>query len=313
MPDLNSSTSNSSTRSEPFAWQGLCLSLPSGWRPVKIGGDAWTGEVLFADVDRPLVGIRWDTPGRRAFARPDAFAERRMREQVGALSAREATPFAMPAGDWAASLLFREPEPPGRDVWVGLSRSTRRSVEIALHRHRPADATRLADVLLASLVDVPADQPRDWRVFDLHARVPAGYRLVAHKLAAGDLRLTFVREERIGHGLVRRVPLTVRQVRPARLALARRTLAEWLKPFAWEGGRFHRPDGPPKRGDDGHLLEQPLRRRRRYRWLWTVPQSLVARVEHDPADDRLLLLRGLREEIDRVELRPLETSAAGRR
>ncbi len=281
-----------------FAWQGLELSLPAGWRPVKIGGDETAGEVLFADVDRPLMGVRWDTPGRGARRDPDGHAARLLRGQVGQLSAARAKPFPMPTGDWAASLLFEEPDPPGRDVWVGLSRATGRSVEIALHRHEPADRGRLAMALLPTLVDVPLDRSRRWRLFDLDVRVPPGHRLTSHKLSAGDLSLSFTRDEPIGRGRVRRLPLTLRQIRPARLALSRRTLAEWLQPFAWQASRFHKPAQPPEA--TAHGLVQPWRRRRRYGWLWTVPRALTARIDHDARADRLLLLRGVPEAVAEV-------------
>ena len=281
----------------PFSWSGLSLDLPAKWRPVKIGGDDDKGEVLFADVDRPLMGLRWEVVSRRVVEQPArgrAFVERRMRDEVGKLSAEgavDATPAGGGGGDWAAGLLFVEPEPPGRDVWVGLSATTRRAVQLVVHRRGGGSHGRLlADRLLPSLVDVPNDEPRRWAVFDLDVTVPAGHALRSHKLAAGDMRLSWTRRE--GR---RRLPLTVRQVRPASLALSRRPMAEWLSTFAWEAGRFHKPRGAPVEIEDG--LRQMLPRRRRYGWLGSVPRSMVAEVRHDREADRLLLARGVEADV----------------
>ena len=282
-----------------FAWAGLELDVPAKWRPVKITGDDDAGEVLFADLDRPLMGLRWSRPPRRAWrgGRAAEVAAGMMRAEVGRLSADVAADHDLGDG-WAASRLFVEPEPPGRDVWVGLSNATRRAVQVVVHRRGGGGGRRghdrlLRDKLLPSLIDRPADGPRRWAAFDLDVTVPGGYRLAEHALSAGDLRLSFV-----GRDGRRRLPLTVRQVRPARLALSRRPMGEWLGTFAWQAARFHKPLGPPVA--DGDRLTQPMRRRRRYGWLASVAPELVASAWHDRDNDRLLLLRGRADAVDSV-------------
>src|SRR5438105_12895676 len=106
------------------AWQGWQLRLPARWNPVKLEGDYRKGEALFADMDRARLGMRWSTVSANRFD-----AKRVMRDEVGVLAADEASLFELAHESWRASLLYLEPEPPGRDVWVGYSAGSRRAVQ----------------------------------------------------------------------------------------------------------------------------------------------------------------------------------------
>ena len=282
------------TRLAPFAWCGWSLSLPAKWRPVKVAGDATKGSVLFADLDRPRLGLRWETPPEKRVltgGEADWLVDDLLRREVGRLAADEAVDCGAATGDWPAARLYVEPEPPGRDVFVGVSRTSRRVVELVCHTRRRDRL--LEDLLLPTLHDAAADGPRDWAIFDLAVTTPAGYRMQSHTLSAGDLRLSLTRQVRRAT-----LPLVVRQIRPARLALSRLPLESWLSRFAAEASRFHKPAGGPLPTEMAVAgvavggLAQPLRRRRRYGWLWSVPGSLQAVALHDAAADRLLLLRG---------------------
>ena len=273
-------------RTAPFAWCGWSLSLPAKWRPVRVEGDATKGSVLFGDADRPRLGLRWETPPpKRVLTRDEAewLASDLLRREVGRLAADEATHYPTHGGDWTAATLYAEPSPPGRDVFVGVSRTSGRVVEAVYHTRRRDRL--LGNVLLPSLCDAAADAPTPWAIFDLAAATPPGYALESHTLSAGDLRLNLTKS--VGRATW---PLVVRQVRPARLALSRQPLGRWLDRFAFESLRFHKPGGAARETGDG--LAQTLFRRRRYGWLWTVPRRLEVVALHDAAGDRLLLLRG---------------------
>ena len=281
------------TRLAPFAWCGWSLSVPAKWRPVKVGGDATKGSVLFADLDRPRLGLRWDTPPEKRVltaGEADWLVDDLLRQEVGRLAADEAVACGAATGDWPAARLYVEPKPPGRDVFVGVSRTSRRVVELVCHTRRRDRL--LENVLLPTLADAAADEPRRWSIFDLNLATPPGYAMATHTLLAGDLRLNLTQQ--VGR---RTLPLVVRQVRPARLALSRLPLETWLTRFAAESLRFHKPLGGAT-PTEIHLpgaaaagLHQVLARRRRYRWLWSVPERLHAAALHDAAGDRLLLLR----------------------
>ena len=262
------------------------MSIRRRWRPVRVEGDDAKGSLTFADGDgRPRLAVRWVTPGTTPFRRPKpagAICSTLMHAEVGRLAADEATRFD-PPGDWAATLFYEEPTPPGRDVFVGVSNVSGRVVQVVRPARRRDPV--LKNVILPALADAAPGESRRWAIFDLDVEVPPGYGLLTHRLAAGDLQLTLAKRD--GR---RTLPLVVRQVRPASLALSRLPVERWLKSFADESLRFHKRDGSPTQMDDIGLV-QTMCRRRRYHWLSSVPPTLLAAAVHDESADRLLLLR----------------------
>src|SRR4051812_6330284 len=137
------------------AWQGWQIRLPSRWNPLKLEGDYAKGEILFADMDRPRLGMRWRTVAAKRFD-----VRRAMRDEVGVLAADEASPQALVDQLWTASLLYLEPDPPGRDVWVGHSAVSGRAIEIVHHVRRRERL--LPDVILPTLTDSAENQAVPW-------------------------------------------------------------------------------------------------------------------------------------------------------
>jgi hypothetical protein len=322
-----------------FAWQGLWLELPPRWNPVKLEGDYDQGYALFADLHRARLGVRWTRPrkprmslrrllgGRWEFD-ATAWSRQTMREEVGMLAAAEAVewpaqgreadrPDAMSWGrKWEVSLLYLEPEPPGRDVWLGFSRESGRAVQVTHHANRREMI--LAQALLPALADLPQDGMLPWSVFELSCRVPAEMRLERHVLNAGDLSLIFA-----GGGR----NVLVRQLAVAHLALKRLSLEKWLQQqmsirrrhyrvkggveeveVGVEGGRGTSAEqrGSSTRGETGvegermlRGLSQWMRRRRRFWWMRWVPEGFVTYALHDEARDRLVLVQGTQEQLVR--------------
>src|SRR4051794_39008996 len=117
------------------SWQGWQLNLPRRWDPVKLEGDHSAGYALFADALRPRLGLRWSSPSKRKGS-ATAAVKSALVQEVGQLAADEAKVLHMPAGQWGSSMLYIEPNPPGRDVWIGLSETSGRLLQIAYHAHR---------------------------------------------------------------------------------------------------------------------------------------------------------------------------------
>jgi hypothetical protein len=274
------------------AWQGWRIDLPRRWDPVKLDGDTSAGHALFADTLRPRLGLRWQTPRRRRF---DAAAavHRTLIDEVGQLAAAEAHPWSPPAGEWTSPLLYVEPDPPGRDVWVGYSPTSGRLLSVACPVRRREHL--LANVILPTLADLPLDRAAAWSVFDLSLVVPGGFALADRRLNAGDLSLSFA--DRRG------AKVSVRQVAVAELALRRRPLDGWLADQQRGDRRHHRSAGPTTDvavsmagrslpGRCGHL-----RRRRRFALAAWHPRSLVTLAVHDADRDRLVILSGTDEDL----------------
>src|SRR5882672_3367338 len=134
-----------------FAWQGLKLEVPSSWNPLKLEGDYDNGYALIADLHRPRLGVRWITPARKKFD-----ARRALVEEVGVLAADE----AQKRGDdreWRDGLLYIEPDPPGRDVWVAQSKVSNRTIEL-VHHVQQREREGIENVQ-ATLEDVLPNEP----------------------------------------------------------------------------------------------------------------------------------------------------------
>jgi len=269
-----------------FAWQGWSLSIPREWNPLKLDGD-WSGGVaLLADLSEAKAGMRW--AAIRESDDPAEAARKAMIGEVGVLAAEEARELAMPESSaWRASLLYVETEPPGRDVWVGVSAATGRLVQVAYHARRRDRA--LERDLLPTLADTPADRPMRWSALDLSCVTPAGFKLTERSFAAGDLRMAFSR------GVER---LTVRQIGPAALALARQPLEKWLAPHPLGLSRVYRA-GERNAAEIDRMqgVKQRFIRRRRFVMHWRQPREIVLVAVHDPRRDRIVIVEGSSEDL----------------
>ncbi len=284
---MSKSSINTQARSSlnTLCWQGWRLDLPARWNPVKVEGDYDSGSVLIADLHRPRLGLRWHRATKKLDS--SAWVMEALREEVGQLAADEAKPFAAAPGEFDGSMLYVEPQPPGRDVWLGESRVSGRCIEVVHHAHRRENL--LASMLLPTLKDLPADQPMPWSVFDLSCIAPTGFRLLSHRLNAGDLSLTFGQERRLA---------TIRQIALADLALKRMSLQQWLGDQEQMQRKHYRPVGktsePSIAADDGRNLCGVLRRmvrRRRFCFMRSIACELLTAALRDNERDRLVIVQ----------------------
>ena len=273
-----------------LAWQGWSIAVPADWNPVKIDGDYDSGSVLLADLHSARLGLRWKKAARRGD--PVAWAERSLRDEVGKLAADEARHLALPGGEWSVSRLYQDPDPPGRDVWVGYSRASHRVLQIVYH------ATKRGTVfprdVLPTLADTPADAPHHWAVFDLSLTTPPGTRVRWYRFNAGDLSLGLFS----GGG---RHVTVIRQIGPAGLALARQPLSAWLTHLPATTRRLYQTVQTTESATLDRLtgLRATLCRKRRLWWAWPVPGEQTILAFHDEHRDRLITGQGA----DEAELR----------
>ena len=260
---------------------------------MKLEGDYSAGYALLADAVRPRLGLRWMTPSRRKFD-ADVTARASLVQEVGKLAAAEADDVSPPVGDWRGSKLYIEPEPPGRDVWVGFSESSGRLLQVIYHAHRREHI--LAGMVLPTVVDMDAERAMTWAVFDLSCIAPGGMKLTGQRLNVGDLGLTFAD---------RNHEVTVRQIAVAELALKRMPLDGWIADQQKMTSRYHRPirqmsDAKMRLGSHD-LIGRAGRmvRRRRYRLMWRQPANYFTIAMHDQNRDRLVIVHGTDEPLVR--------------
>jgi hypothetical protein len=277
-----------------LAWHGLSLALPEDCGPVKIEGDGSKGAVLIADLKSPRIGLRWTTLGKRAD--PAKFVRGAMLAEIGKLATAEAVEHT-PGDAFTHGLLYVEKDPPGRDVFVGFSKATRRVVEVVLHvravgevdeknpkqrRERELPLHMLSADLLPTLQD---DASRTaWSIFDLRFTLPeAGWTLAKQRLNAGDLTMELTRKRHV---------LIVRQIGPARLALKRQEAKQWvtIHGLLWKQMYKSSGEGLGTRDEPKLLASVKLVRRRRFFFArWAPPVRYIA-MHHDEARDRLVLI-----------------------
>jgi hypothetical protein len=274
-------------------WQGWRIEIPRRWDPIKLEGDHTEGYALFADALRPRLGLRWQSPRKKTDAAQGVKLA--LRGEVGQLAADEAEPFALPGDGWQSSLLYTEPEPPGRDVFSGLSTATGRLLQIAYHAHRREHI--LAGSILPTLVDLPTDRATPWSVFDLNCVVPGGMQLKSKRLNAGDLGLTFAD---------RHHELTIRQIAVATLALQRQDLDGWIADQQKTHKRHHRAaefcaeTTITIANREAQARIGRADRRRRFFLMWSQPREFTTIAAHDQERDRLIILEGTDESLLRV-------------
>jgi hypothetical protein len=274
-------------------WQGWMLQLPRRWDAVKLEGDFALGHALFADASRPRLGLRWRLLKKNAD--PEGAVIAALRAEVGQLAADEAKVIANGGELWESPVLYTEPKPPGRDVFVGYSYVSSRLLEVVYHASHRDNA--LASVILPTLADVPVERAVPWSIFDLSCVVPGGMPLRSHRLNAGDLGLTFADRYVC--------ELTVRQIAIAKLALQRQPLDGWIADQQKLSRRYHQPTGVFSDAKlmlaGGEASGRMSRMSLRLRYcLLNQPRQLTTIALHDEPRDRLIVLHGSDESLLQV-------------
>ena len=277
-------------KTQPFAWQGWRMRVPTSWNPVALAGDFAKGHALLAESGEPRLGVRWSFIDARHVT--EETLRRVIREEVSDDAAKHAQP--CPAleqpNDRADILLHLERHPPGRNVLVWWSGASERLLELVHH------ATVRDDVFEGEVVrwlgDVSCLKMRPVAVFDLVCRVPSDLPLKLHQLNAGDLSLEFADGRRY---------VVVRQIAVAQLALHRLPLAQWLAEQQRGRGPRYRAAGEPSPLEltlrDGRAVSGLIGRMRRR--LSFLGGECVTLALHDEARDRLVFVEASDEALAR--------------
>jgi len=270
------------------AWQGFKIEVPDRWGPVKLEGNAEEGYMLMADLHRPRLGIRWKKEAGRRF-KPDKTSEQAMLNEVGKLEAEKAVGYEMPSDTWDATLIYEDPEPPGRDIFVGYSTVSSRVFQVVYHAHRRERT--LVEKILPNLIDEPESDTQDWAIFELSCRIPGGMQMVKQRLNAGDLGLEFRSNDK-------KTSVNVRQIAVAQLALRRRPMERWLlDQLKWRGKYFRTAEKPEVLDEALGMIGQRWRRKRRLFWMFWHPRGYYAIARHDQERDRIVIVDATSEEL----------------
>jgi hypothetical protein len=271
---------------QPFAWQGWQLRVPTSWNPVKLEGDFAKGYALLADLDGPRLGLRWTAIKAKSVT--EDTLRRVIRDEAGDEAADRAKrpPDPDTPDDAWDQLVHLDRNPPGRDVFVTWMAASERLLEVVYHARRRDNV--LVQEIIPSLADCSRLSRVPWAVFDLSCEVPAELALESHRLNAGDLTLKF------GDA---RAFVNVRQLALAKLALRQKPLTAWLAEHQRARRLRYRAVAQPEElvldANDGRKLTGlvgRLRRRRRFWWSWGWSREVVTFALHDEDRDRLVIV-----------------------
>ena len=269
-----------------LSWHGWQFALPQDWNPVKIEGDWHKGSLVIADFHATRLAVRWQAASGRKFDAP-RWTQQAIAAEVGQLMLAQSTPF-VPGKGFSVGRLFVEPQPPGRDVWVGQSTVTNRLIEIVYQTKIVSRLLR--DTILPSISDQPTGGPTHWAIFDLSCTAPAGWTLKSQRLNAGDLTLSFGMKNDV---------IIVRQLAPATLALSRQPLEKWLDAQQQIWKKMYRASGeiqefepidPVLTPATNTIIARTIRRRRRFFMLRWVAKQRVTLATHDRERGRIVLI-----------------------
>ena len=226
----------------PLAWMDWGLRMPAEWRPLRLTGEWDRGAAMIGDGHRAILQLKWWRPRMRKF-KPAKWIGRRVRAEAG----RRAEPVEGPSPQGFAQTAWLPADPAlkrRRALWYGFHEVSGLMLEAAIDGTVDQETQRTVEQkVLPSLTAAALDTPRVHAVFGASFGVPPAYRIESWKTMLGDITLKLAR--RTEHAA-----LLVRQVYPAKLALRRRPLKQWLldRPF-----KEHR-QFLPERDDEVFIL-----------------------------------------------------------
>jgi hypothetical protein len=176
---------------------------------------------------------------------------------------------------------------------VGYCPRSRRVIEIVYHLDSPAQDLLIRKYLAPGLRDQSVLTPQWWAFFDVSFLAPPGFRYESARLNLGDMRVRLISGTRRWNG----PRITVGQIYPAKLALQRQDVNQWVRNLAAEIRSHYRPSQGKVLAvqfydiPQGRVAQADLKLRRRFRpFLWRTPRPLRLYVIHHHAYDRLTFL-----------------------
>jgi hypothetical protein len=262
-----------------LAWQGLEIPMRDDWRPLRIEGEHRKGSITIGDMDGPVFQLRWIRPPRDSDS--SGWIKARRLSVAGGQESRGAPrPESFESSSWIKNLAIREESK--KTVWWGRSERSNVLVEILLTSLSGSGVNQC--FLKSALPNLRVASPTEdnlWQIYSARFVIPAGYRLVRKRLAAGDIALEFVR----GWG----EKLLVRQVYPAGLALERRSLQGWLRDRVFKEHRRFRQETEDRH--DGQHVKWSGWKRLPFPLGWISPRRCDVLIRQEQDLDRLMIVK----------------------
>ncbi|MDP6490594.1 MAG: PqqD family peptide modification chaperone [Kiritimatiellia bacterium] len=263
-----------------IAWCGWSLPLPDHWRPLKIEGGHAKGSMMIGDGRQPILLVRWmRTHNQRRFD-VQRWLAARFRKQGLTPDDKTPQPVAIDHAAWAHDTA--DSEGGRKTTWYGYAAQSRLLIEIVTtDLTEPAVRDEIFSACLPCLVVTADDEPCTWNLYGISFISPPGYVLRRSHLFSGDIALELARGKRD--------TLLLRQVYPAGLAVARRTLDRWLQTPPFTERRFWNKHVFANRAPDPGSCSCRGWKRLRSPMGCCSPRFSTAMATIDEAQDRLLI------------------------
>jgi hypothetical protein len=315
---MTSATNPTPDGTRPFGWAGFVFPAPEGFKLLQVTGTHARGNIRLVDSQEIRIEVAWATVTRPRFD-AQKFITKQLRRSLTAGAKREERSRGEALADVAVdpkipalqpALLAIDAEKK-LDRIVGFCPATSRVFEIVYRHGTPAQDALVRGTSLRGFIDQPIDGPMKWAFFGMSFIAPPGFVFAQAKLNLGDMQVQLLIKgsDLTGPGLL------IRQIYPAKLALARQPLEGWMAlwtralapTWRFEGcgtsGKkppviYHRPvavnaerrDVPSSAGFDA------IEARGGLRWLfrpflWRAPKTTRLLMWLDPEPDRIIALQ----------------------
>jgi|LSQX01.1.fsa_nt_gb hypothetical protein len=187
------------TKWHRLGWQGVQLTVPEDWNIGGIGGGQEEGYLRIQDAEMPRVELKWATS--TGFVNIDAAVEgylKKIRQDrskdknievdtdATVVSKRKMRKKILRCFSWRS-------EVHGLGAAWYCAECKRTFIAQILSKPEE-DGANLAERILGSIQDHPADGWIRWATYNFDAQVPEDFSLTARKLMAGHIQLTFKRD-----------------------------------------------------------------------------------------------------------------------
>lgn len=234
----NQTTQRDEDGLNPFGWAGFLLSIPSEWRPLKVAGDARAGSLILGDGDAARLRMTWSPVTRRRFKADKALTRAIARPIKGLPGTGDAKAEKVQLAGFDAAYLVRGKDR-SIDRCVAYADSASRVVDVIYHHGDDRDVHQYRSRVFPTMRDQPLDLPHKWAFFDCSFIAPKGMLYCSSKLNLGDMRVRLAARS----GELFGPSLTIRQIYPASLALARMPVESWIRACVRDDRHYTRPVG----------------------------------------------------------------------
>ena len=206
---------------ERISWQGISFPVIPEWQLLQIEGDINEGSIFIGYDNSPIIHLKWYRSKKKS---PDAQSWILQKFKINKPDKSPPLPESFLSSAWKLKHYLNERE--YLNIWIGVGNDNKTIVEIISSNLCSSPIQNLiSNELIPNTKLFSENEDWIWRIGSASFVSPKKFILNRKYLACGDISLEFAGENS--------QILTLRQIYPAKLALTRKSLADWQnnRPF----------------------------------------------------------------------------------